>query len=112
MQVLETQLRDVPEDARARILLAAHLAGDGRAEEAMREANFAMVLRPNESSVSYNAACVFCLLGRKSEALDALQRSWRAGYRGAEWARRDPDLDLIKDDPEFERMFPPTGQES
>ena len=29
-------------------------------EDAMREANLAMVLRPNEATVLYNAACTFC----------------------------------------------------
>jgi tetratricopeptide (TPR) repeat protein len=106
IQVLESQLRQVPEDARARILLASDFADEGRAEDALREANFAMVLRPNEASVHYNAACVFCKLGRKGEALEAMNKSWRAGYRGGAWARRDPDLALIHGDPEFEKLFP------
>ncbi len=107
IQVLEAQLRDVPEDARARILLASDFADEGRADDAMREANVAMVLRPNEASVHYNAACVFCKLGRKADALEAMHKAHRAGYRGGEWARRDPDLALIQGDPAFEALFPP-----
>jgi len=106
IQVLETQLRQVPEDARARILLASDFADEGRAEDALREASFAMVLRPNEASVHYNAACVFCKLSRKSEAMEAMHKACRAGYRGGEWARRDPDLALLHGDPEFEALFP------
>ncbi|MCM2256418.1 MAG: protein kinase [Vicinamibacteria bacterium] len=106
IQVLEAQLRDVPEDARARILLASDFADEGRAEDAMREANFAMVLRPNEASVHYNAACVFCKLGRKSDAMEAMHKAHRAGYRGGDWARRDPDLALIQGEPEFDALFP------
>jgi len=37
IQALETQLREIPEDARARILLGAYYAEDGRIEDAMRE---------------------------------------------------------------------------
>jgi serine/threonine protein kinase len=106
IQVLETQLRQVPEDARARILLASDFADEARADDAMREANFAMVLRPNEASVHYNAACVFCKLGRHTEALDAMHKACRAGYRGGEWARRDPDLAPLHGNPEFEALFP------
>ena len=62
----------VPEDARARILLAAYYADEGRADDAMREANLAMLLRPNEATVHYNAACTFCMLSKKAEAIDAL----------------------------------------
>lgn len=105
IQVLEAQLRQVPEDARARILLASDFADEGRAEDALREASFAMVLRPNEASVHYNAACVFCKLNRKSEAMEAMHKACRAGYRGGEWARRDPDLAVLQGDPEFEALF-------
>ncbi len=106
IQVLEAQLRQVPEDARARILLASDFADEQRVDDALREASFAMVLRPNEASVHYNAACVFCKLGRKTDGMDAIKKAHRAGYRRGEWARRDPDLTLLHGDPEFEALFP------
>ena len=106
IQALESHLRQVPEDARARILLAGSYAFERRVEDAMREANLAMVLRPNEAVVLYNAACTFCYLDKKAEALDALTKSWRAGFKDANWARRDPDLALLHGDPEFERLYP------
>ena len=43
---------------------------------------------------------------RKVEALDTLRKSWEAGFKDAEWARRDPDLVLLHDDPEFDRLYP------
>ncbi len=106
IQAFEAHLRQVPEDARARILLAGAYADEGRGEDAVREASLAMVLRPNEATVLYNAACTFCALGRRAEALDALGRAWRAGFRDADWARRDPDLEMLHDDPEFEKLYP------
>jgi non-specific serine/threonine protein kinase len=106
IQALESHLREVPEDARARILLASTYAEEGRSEDAVREANLAMVLRPNEATVLYNAACTFCFLGRKGDAMEALRKSWHAGYKDADWTRRDPDLALLHGDPEFERLFP------
>ena len=77
---LEQHLRQVPEDARARILLAGFFAAQDRLEDAVREANFAIALRPNEASVLYNAACTFCLMKKKPEAMEALRKAWkRAG---------------------------------
>ncbi len=111
IQVFEAHLREVPEDARARILLAGDYADDGRGEDAVREANLAIVLRPNEATVLYNAACTFCALNRKAEALDALAKAWRAGFRDADWARRDPDLALLHGEPEFERLYRQRGVE-
>ena len=106
LQALENHLREVPEDARARILLSGMYAQEGRIEDAVREANLAMVLRPNEATVLYNAACTFCNIGRKADAIDALRKAWDAGFRDADWTRRDPDLSLLHGDPEFEKLYP------
>jgi len=103
---MEQHLHQVPEDARARMLLANSYAVLSRTDDAARETNFAIALRPNDPNVLYNAACVFCNLGKKPEALKTLRRAWEAGYTDAEWTRRDPDLALLHGDPEFERLFP------
>jgi non-specific serine/threonine protein kinase len=106
MAALENHLKQVPEDARARVLLAGDYAALGRPDDALRELNLAVTLRANEASILYNAACAYCDLKRKGEALDALRKAWEAGFRDAVWARRDPDLNLLHDDPEFDRLYP------
>ncbi len=106
IETLELHLRTVPEDARARLLLAADYAALGRPEEAMREANLGIALRPNEANVLYNAACVFCQLGRKDEGMAALHKAYNAGFIDPDWVRRDPDLSLLHGDPEFEKLYP------
>src|SRR5262245_66646941 len=106
---LERHLKPVPEDARARVLLAGSYAELGRTDEAMREANLALALRPNEATVLYNLACVFCLLKMKPEALESLRKAWQAGFRESDWARRDADLSLLQDDPEFDKLYPATA---
>jgi serine/threonine protein kinase/Tfp pilus assembly protein PilF len=103
---IETHLKQVPEDARARVLLGAKYADLGREEDALRELNLAMTLRANEASILYNVACVYCLLKKKPEALEALRKAWEAGSKDAVWARRDPDLAMLHGDPDFERMYP------
>jgi serine/threonine protein kinase/Tfp pilus assembly protein PilF len=105
---LENHLKKVPEDARARVLLGAYYAALGREQDALRELNLAVTLRANEASILYNAACVYCLLKKKSEALDTLRKAWEAGSKDSVWARRDPDLTLLHGDPEFEHMYPET----
>jgi len=106
LQAFENHLREVPEDARARILRAGMYAQEGRVEDSVREANLAMVLRPDEATVLYNAACTFSALGKRAESLDALQKAWNAGFKDADWTRRDPDLAPLHGDPEFERLYP------
>jgi len=111
IQTFENHLREVPEDARARILCSGMYAQEGRVEDSVREANLAMVLRPDEATVLYNAACTFANLGRKADAIDALRKAWDAGYKDAEWTRRDPDLAPLHGDPEFERLYPAPKEE-
>ncbi len=106
IQALEDHLKRVPEDARARTLLAVNYATMGRVDDAVREANLALALRPTEATVLYNIACGFCMLNKKTEALEALAKSWNAGFKDADWARRDPELTLLHGDPEFERLYP------
>jgi non-specific serine/threonine protein kinase len=103
---LEGHVKEVPEDARARMLLAGDYAALGQVDAAVRETNLAMTLRPSESLVLYNAACVFCQLERKADAMAALKKAWDSGFRESDWVRRDPDLALLHDDPEFLKLYP------
>ena len=106
ISALSDHLKHVPEDARARVLLGNYFAEFGQTEDALRELNLAITLRANEASILYNAACVYCTLKRKGEAITALRKAWEAGFQDAVWARRDPDIAILHGDPEFERLYP------
>ena len=104
----EGHSKKVPEDARARVLLAGTLALQGRNEDAKREADMAMALRPDDTMILYNVACVFCGMNNAKDAMIALKKAWEAGYHDTTWTRQDPDLAILHGDPEFERLYPPT----
>jgi serine/threonine protein kinase/Flp pilus assembly protein TadD len=103
--VLRQQLEQVPEDVRARILLAADYAKFQRKEEAIRELEKAVALRPNDAIILYNSACTFAVMGMKAEALALLKRTRAAGYGNLDWMARDPDLVCLHGDPEFQRLI-------
>ena len=105
---IENYLKEAPEDARARIHLSVSYAELHRVEDSRRELNLAMTLRANDPSILYNAACAYCQLQKKAEALDALRKAWDAGFRDATRVRRDPHLTLLHGDLEFERLYPDT----
>ena len=107
IQTLETHLQKVPEDVRARVMLSIDYASLDRVDESLRELNMAISFRPDDASVLYNAACAYCMLKMKPEALDALRKARTAGFRDADWAQRDPDLALLQGDLEFDRLYPP-----
>jgi len=81
ISALENHLKQVPEDARARVLLAAYCAKLGREDDALRELNLALTLRANEASILYNAACVFCLL-KKSGSLGRFVQGMGSWFQG------------------------------
>jgi non-specific serine/threonine protein kinase len=108
--VLEQQLREVPEDVRARILLATNYASGGRDVDAARELQKAVDLRPNDSNILYNAACTYGLMKKRPEAIEMLRRARVAGYQNLEWIRRDPDLECLHGEPEFEKLFEPSSK--
>jgi len=102
--VLRQQLEMVPEDVRARILLAANLSYFGEAEESVRHLQTAVALRPNDGNTLYNAACTYGILQRKAEALETLKKAVAAGYGNMNWVAKDSDLDCLHDDPEFQKL--------
>src|SRR5277367_2786199 len=105
MKVLRQQLELVPEDVRARILLAANLANvEEDADECIRHLQTAIALRPGDSNTLYNAACTYGVLGRKTESLDTLRKAFAAGFGNRFWAAKDADLACLYDDPEFQKL--------
>jgi len=106
VRALERQLELVPEDVRARVLLAGNYAYFKREPEAVRELQIALALRPKDSNILYNAACVYGLLGNKAEALAVLKRAGEVGYSALlTWAARDPDLACLHGEPEFQHLL-------
>jgi non-specific serine/threonine protein kinase len=104
MRALERQLELVPDDVRARILLAVQYASVGRADGAVAQLERAVHLRPDDGNTLYNATCVYGVLGRADEALDMLRRALKAGYANFDWVRRDPDLAILRDRPDFKQL--------
>ena len=86
---------DIGEEARA-------MAAARRTAE--MEASF--FTKPEQLAVSrYNLACVYGRLGRAQEALPLLRESFAARPDLIALARKDTDLDRIRDEPEFKAML-------
>jgi non-specific serine/threonine protein kinase len=103
-RALERQLELVPDDVRARILMAVAYAHIGRNDEAASQLERAVRLRPDDGYTLYNAACVYGVLARPADAMQMLRRAITSGYANFDWVRRDPDLTLLRDDPEFRQL--------
>ena len=110
LAIYEEALKKTPEDARVRVLIAGLYAKQGRYDEAKREADMAMALRPDDAMILYNSACAFCGMNNVKDALIAIKKAWESGYTNATWTRQDPDLALLHGEPDFDRMYPASAQ--
>ncbi|MBI4549052.1 MAG: protein kinase [Ignavibacteriae bacterium] len=90
-----------PDDARAAIYYAIGLARAKRNEEAKQQAARAIELSPDDPLMMYNTACFYAQLGEKAVAIDTLKGAVRAGFEYYEWIKRDPDLNSIRNEPEY-----------
>ncbi len=104
IKVMKHHLELVPEDVRARILLATTYARSNHEAAALAEIKTAIALRPSDSNILYNAACAYALLRRKEDALLLLSRAKDAGFFNIDWASKDPDLVCLHDEPEFKKL--------
>ena len=105
LEALEQQLSLVPEDVRARILLASNLAWLGRTEDAAAALQIAIALRPNDANILYNAACTYAILQNKPEALRLLKKLDEMGHLNKGYTRQDSDFECLHGDPEFEALL-------
>lgn len=60
---------------------------------------------PTNASIFHNLACAFVLLGKSSEALEAIQNASKYGYPHMDRIRSDTDLVPLHSDPRFAAAF-------
>ncbi|MFT7669320.1 MAG: tetratricopeptide (TPR) repeat protein [Planctomycetota bacterium] len=93
-----------------RIMLACYRARSGRANEARELISDV----PESPRGYYNLACTYALLGEVQMALEYLERDFEenrtsreALEKQKEWARGDPDLVALREDPGFQFLTAP-----
>jgi len=101
LQIIPAYLSKYPDDARAHMYHAIHLAEVNRVEEAKAEGKKALELNPGDSLMTYNAACLYARLGDKHLAAITLRDAVAAGQEDFEWIKRDADLESIRNEPEY-----------
>jgi TolB-like protein/Tfp pilus assembly protein PilF/predicted Ser/Thr protein kinase len=101
MDVYPRYLSQNPDDSRAHIFYAHSLAHLGKMNEAEKEAEKALELSPNDALMSYNVACLHARLGNKDLSIKYLNQAINSGYANYEWIKRDPDLNTIRNEPEY-----------
>jgi predicted Zn-dependent protease len=94
------------EGAHARSILGSRLATMGRPEEGLEQVKHAIEAVPDDGRLHYNAACFYARERRVEDAIRELKEGTRnlTSFMG-DWPRHDPDMENVRDHPEFVKMF-------
>jgi non-specific serine/threonine protein kinase len=110
MEVEVEHLRKHPDDALARAYVAISLIREGKIDQGVAQAEMASALAPDDGRNRYNVACAFARAGLKERAMRELRAALELVQDYiSDWPRRDPDLAILHDDPEFIRLFGTAG---
>jgi serine/threonine protein kinase/Flp pilus assembly protein TadD len=105
LQLAEKHVELHPDDPRALYLGAVTLARIGDRQRSLDWTRRALAIDPEESSILYNVACAYAILGRSEEALACLEKVLTHGAWYKTWAENDSDLDSLRSDPRFQALI-------
>lgn len=77
----------------------------GRITDGLKMDRKLVRLDPENPTAHYNLACSLALCRKRPDALRALRQALALGYDDLDWMRQDPDLEILKDDPEFLQLL-------
>jgi adenylate cyclase len=106
----ERALAEHPDRTVAAWTGAQALALLGERERALAWAKRALSIEPDDHQTLYNVACVYARLGLREEAIGLLERTMpRASAHRRSWMREDPDLEPLRDHPQFVALLGAAG---
>lgn len=77
----------------------------GKFNKALDDLQKAATLDPGDKMVHYNLAAFYAVRGEKDRALNSLDRALKLGFDHRDALRHDPDLEILRGDPEFRRVL-------
>ncbi len=77
----------------------------GRIADGLKMDRKLVRLEPGNPTAHYNLACSLALCKKRPDALRSLRKAVSLGYDDFDWMQQDPDLELLKDDPEFRQLL-------
>ncbi len=105
MAFFESVLRRAPQYTEVIEILGGLYTKHGRIADGLRMDRRLVRLLPENATAHYNLACSLALSKRKVDALRSLQRAVELGYRDFDWMAQDPDLEDLKEHPEFTALL-------
>ena len=105
IRFFETVLRYDSSYANVVEILGGLYTRHGRIAEGLKMDRKLVKLQPRNATAHYNLACSLALSKRNTDALSELRRAIQLGYRDFDWMQQDPDLEPLKNHPEFQALL-------
>lgn len=105
LTLFSANVRDAPASPRAHYNLSTFFLARGEYDQAIKELQTAIQLRPDYVQAHYNLACAYALKGKANLALQALTQAIRYGLRDPQFIQNDPDLQTLHSDPRFASLI-------
>ena len=77
----------------------------GRIADGLKMDRKLVRLEPDNATAHYNLACSLALCKKRPDALRSLRKAVSLGYDDLDWMQQDPDLEILKTDPEFRKLL-------
>jgi len=77
----------------------------GRIADGLRMDRKLVRLQPQNATAHYNLACSLALSRRRAAAIRSLKQAVDLGYQDYDWMSQDPDLEGLKNSPEFKSLL-------
>jgi serine/threonine-protein kinase len=104
IELAEQQLAINPNNAAVLSSVAVYRAKLGDKDQALRNIRLAQSLAPSNATVTFKAGLVLELLGRRAEALRALEQLLKGG-QAIDQIQAEPELRSLREDPAFLRLM-------
>lgn len=101
----ESVLRRDPKYTEVIEILGGLYTKTGRISDGLKMDRKLVRLMPENATAHYNLACSLALSKRPGEALRSLRKAVDLGYSDVDWMMQDPDLDALKERPEFRKLL-------
>ena len=77
----------------------------GRIADGLKMDRKLVRLEPENPTAHYNLACSLALCKKRPDALRSLRKALSHGYDDLDWMEQDPDLEILKGNPEFQKLL-------
>lgn len=105
IQFFESVHRRCPDYLEVVGLLGGLYTRVGRITDGLKMDRKLVRLDPENPTAHYNLACSLALCRKRPDALRSLRKALALGYDDLDWMQQDPDLDILKNDPEFLQLL-------